>query len=320
MLFSLVIPIYNVEKYLERCVLSLLDQDLKASEYEIILVNDGTKDNSLAIAEKFESGNRNIKIISQDNKGLSGARNTGLKHATGKYVWFIDSDDKIVSNCLKGLYDFMEVGNLDVAHLGFTHFFNDGSETVYHPKSHPDGVVTGEKFFSEIQTVPTAWSFVHNRKNLIDNNLEFFEGIIHEDEEFLPRVMFFAKRVQTLDKLLYAYFENSSSIMGTKSLKSDLNKCIVLERFQFFIQSHTCSKRFVNGLNYRAFIIFQTMLMPSSFLTHSPKDQALILEKLKTSSFYPIAWKGSFNPKFILYKTLMNIDLKFYTSLRKFIK
>jgi glycosyltransferase involved in cell wall biosynthesis len=320
MLFSLVIPIYNVEKYLERCVNSVLNQDFPTSDYEIILVNDGTKDNSLAIAKKFESENGHIKVISQDNKGLSGARNTGLKQATGKYVWFIDSDDSIVNNCLKGLYEFMETGNLDIAHIGFTHYFNNGAETVYLPKSHPDGVVTGEKFFSEIQTAPTAWSFVHKRQYLTDNQLEFFEGIIHEDEEFLPRALFFAKRVQTYEKQLYAYFENSSSIMGTKSLKSDLNKYIVLQNFKTFIENHSCSESFINGLNFRAFIIFQTMLMPSNFLKHKPQDQALILEKLQHSYFYPIKWKGGFNPKFFLYKTLMNIDLKFYTSLRKFIK
>jgi len=320
MLFSLVIPIYNVEKYLERCVKSLLNQDLKTGEYEIILVNDGTKDNSLSIAKKFETENINIKVISQANKGLSGARNTGLKNAIGKYVWFIDSDDSIVNNCLKGLYDFLEAGNLDIAHIGFTHYFNDGSEKSYQPKLHPAGVVTGEKFFSEIHTVPTAWSFIHNRKSLTDNNLEFFEGIIHEDEEFLPRVMFYAKRVQSWSKQLYAYFENSSSIMGTKSLKSDLNKCVVLQNFQNFLQSHNCSPAFINGLNYRAFIIFQTILMPTNFLKHSQKDQALLFTRLKNSYFYPIRWSGPLNIKFFLYKQLMNIDLKFYTTLRKFIK
>ena len=320
MLFSLVIPIYNVERYLERCVKSLLDQDISTSEYEIILVNDGTKDNSLAIAQKLEKDNVNISVISQVNKGLSGARNTGLKNAIGKYVWFIDSDDSITGNCLKELYNFLEAGNLDIAHIGFTHYFNDGSEKTYHPKLHPAGVVTGEKFFSEIQTVPTAWSFVHKRKNLKDNDLDFFEGIIHEDEEFLPRVMFYATRVQSFDKQLYAYFENSSSIMGTKSLKSDLNKCIVLQNFHAFLQTHTCSHTFINGLNYRAFIIFQTMLMPSNFLKHSQKDQILILEKLKNSFFYPIRWTGPVNIKFLLYKKLMNIDLKIYTTLRKFIR
>jgi len=317
MLFSLVVPIYNVEKHLERCIQSLLNQDLEPDEYEIILVNDGSKDNSHEIAKNFEKNSTNIKVISQENKGLSGARNTGLKKASGKYVWFIDSDDSIVNNCLTELYGFLENGNLDIAHIGYTHFFNNGTEILYHPKSHPKGVVTGEIFFSEIQTVPTAWSFVHKRKNLTDNQLEFFEGIIHEDEEFLPRVMFYANRVQSLNKPLYEYFENSNSIMGTKSLKSDLNKCIVLHNFKNFVQSHACSDKFIEGLNYRAFIIFQTMLMPSNFLNHSQNDQELILEKLRSSYFYPVKWTGVFNIKFLLYKTLMNVDLKLYTTLRK---
>ena len=318
--FSLVIPIYNVEKYLERCIQSVLAQDLTTSQYEIILVNDGTKDNSLAIAQRYEKEYANIKVVSQANKGLSGARNTGLKLAVGKYIWFIDSDDSIAINCLNELYKFLEAENLDVLHIGFTHFFNNGDQTIYHPKAHSKGVVSGQQFFSALHTVPTAWSFIHNRKNLVDNNLEFFEGIIHEDEEFLPRLMFYAKRVQSLDKQFYAYFENLSSIMGTKSLKSDFNKIIVLENFKNFIETHNCSPAFVKAIKHRAFIIFQTMLLPVNFLKHKQKDQAIIIEKLKDSYFYPVAFQGGFNLKFLLYKILMNIDLKLYTTLRKYIK
>jgi glycosyltransferase involved in cell wall biosynthesis len=321
MLISLVVPVYNVEKYLERCIDSLLKQDVPKSDYEIILVNDGSKDGSGEMAENFSRIYENVSCISQENKGLSGARNTGLRHAKGKFVWYIDSDDSIEPNVLQGLIHFMETQNLDIAHIGFTHFFNDGTKTTYLPPVHRTGqAVSGQEFFCDVQTVPTAWSFVHKRQHLMDQKLLFFEGIIHEDEEFLPRVMYNAQKVASYPHLLYAYFQNAASIMGTKNLKSDLHKCIVLKNFQHFLEEKKCSGKFENQVRFRAFILFQTMLLPGNFLKHSPSDQELILSNLKNSFFYPITFIGPFQLKFFLYKVLMNIDLGLYTSLRKFLK
>src|SRR5690554_3713943 len=110
---SLIIPVYNVEKYLEKCLNSCMNQDISEEEYEIIIVNDGTKDSSLSIALKFEQKYKNIKVYSQENQGLSAARNKGLSLAKGEYVWFIDSDDWIKENCLKSITDKCFKENLD---------------------------------------------------------------------------------------------------------------------------------------------------------------------------------------------------------------
>jgi len=318
MLISLVVPVYNVEKYLVRCVTSLLDQDLEKTDYEIILVNDGSKDNSLAIAEALVLDNENVRLVSQQNKGLSGARNTGLKEATGTYVWFIDSDDCIAPSCLKGLTDFMAANHLDIAHIGFTHVFLNGNNTKYSPPVHPSGeAVSGESFFCDLHTVPTAWSFVHRRLYLVENGLSFFEGIIHEDEEFLPRALFFSQRVKTYNHPLYFYFENNASIMGTKNFRSDQNKCVVLGQFQAFLKGYNCSARFENKVRFRAFILFQTILNPSHFFSHSLEEQQELLGLLKNSGFYPVSYRGPFNPKFALYRWMMNIDLRLYSRIRK---
>ena len=103
MKISLIVPVYNVEKYIEKCLLSCLKQDIPQSDYEIIVVNDGSPDSSLAIAERIAAAATNIIIVSQKNGGLSAARNTGLKIAKGDYIWFIDSDDTIKENCLKSI-------------------------------------------------------------------------------------------------------------------------------------------------------------------------------------------------------------------------
>ena len=101
---SLIIPMYNVELYIEKCLNSCINQDLSADEYEIIIVNDGSKDNSLSIAESIAQKHNNVRIITQTNGGLSSARNTGLINSRGEYIWFIDSDDWIEPNVLKELY------------------------------------------------------------------------------------------------------------------------------------------------------------------------------------------------------------------------
>ena len=105
MKLSLIIPVYNVEQYIGRCLQSCLSQaNVTAEDYELVIVNDGTKDNSMQVVEEMTRGCTNITVINQHNQGLSMARNVGLKAAKGEYVWFIDSDDWIESNMIEELY------------------------------------------------------------------------------------------------------------------------------------------------------------------------------------------------------------------------
>ena len=107
---SVIIPVYNVEKYIEDCLNSVINQDLES--IEIICVNDGSTDNSQEILEKYLNKVKNMKMINQENKGLPDARNTGLKYATGKFVYFLDSDDMLKKNSLKDMYEFANCNNL----------------------------------------------------------------------------------------------------------------------------------------------------------------------------------------------------------------
>ena len=117
MLLSLILPTYNVEAYLGKCIEGCLNQNLPKSEYEIIIVIDGSPDHSIDVARRYQRSNDNIKIITRENGGLSAARNTGLKAANGEYVWFVDSDDSITENCLKEIYEEMVQYHLDVLWL-----------------------------------------------------------------------------------------------------------------------------------------------------------------------------------------------------------
>ena len=114
MKLSIIVPVYNVADFLTKCLESLLAQDLPQNEYEIIVVNDGSTDNSGEIAQQYADKYANIKLINQANQGLSGARNTGIKHAKGEHIQFVDSDDYIEENVLGGLMKQVEQEDLDV--------------------------------------------------------------------------------------------------------------------------------------------------------------------------------------------------------------
>lgn len=105
MLVSIIIPIYNVEQYIEQCFTSIYAQDISEDIFEVIAVNDGTPDNSMSIVKTIASQHKNLVIINQENQGLSVARNTGLDHAKGEYIWFVDSDDWLTKDSLSIVLD-----------------------------------------------------------------------------------------------------------------------------------------------------------------------------------------------------------------------
>ena len=111
---SFIVPVYNMEEYVGRCLNSLLNQDIPFTEYEIIVVNDGSTDSSLKILHEYAEKHANIRIVTQENKGLSAARNIGLREATGEYIWHIDSDDWIVENCASRLLELCKRDDLDM--------------------------------------------------------------------------------------------------------------------------------------------------------------------------------------------------------------
>ena len=128
---SIIVPVYNVENWLSRCASSLINQDLDKSEYEIIFVNDGSTDDSFEIAKKYSESYDNIILISQENKGLSAARNAGINKANGKYIWFVDSDDWIEPNIAGQLLKEAEDCGLDVLCFGLNIAFEDGRSNSF---------------------------------------------------------------------------------------------------------------------------------------------------------------------------------------------
>lgn len=223
MKLSLILPVYNVEQYLKRCLDSCLEQNLPQNEYEIIIVNDGSPDHSIDIANSYAEKYKCIKIITQKNGGLSSARNTGLKHAVGDYVWFIDSDDYIKKNCISGIYHEISNLNLDVLWIKWRNENELNKEIPLYDSTftHIDyNIYEGLDFMDEVMGIYYfAWSFVFSRAFLMKHELLFQEGLYYEDSEFAYRALPLISRIKLYDKVCYTYKIRQGSIAQTFSKK-----------------------------------------------------------------------------------------------------
>lgn len=247
-ILSIVIPVYNVAAYLEKCVHSCFDQNVDKKLYEIILVNDGSTDNSLELCKKLQIQYPDINIVSQKNKGLSGARNTGLNHSKGKYIWFVDSDDWIRTNCLTSIFKKLSA-EVDIIWLGHDVWHLGKSTKTYVPQevSNP---ITGEDFFiNYLKNQFYIWKFIYHRDFLLTNHLTFFEGILYEDLEFTPRALLHAKKCITIPEICYHYLVREGSIANHIKAKNIEHRFIILNKLADLIDAENMSKPYKNAIS-----------------------------------------------------------------------
>ena len=229
MKLSIIVPVYNVAAYLRKCVDSLLVQDI--SDYEIILVDDGSPDECPEICDQYVAQYPNIKVVHQANAGLSAARNSGIKAAQGDYILFVDSDDYLQPNVLGALLEQVEREQLDVLRFDYQNVrqAEDGQYEVFQPNKYPHqvdtrrDVVDGETYLDERMGYACyACQFVINR----ELTGTFTPGIHFEDTEWLPRMMLKTKRVNSTPLVVYNYLVRQGSITQTQGDKKKLRKNI----------------------------------------------------------------------------------------------
>ena len=215
--FSIIIPVYNVEKYLEKCLDSIKNQTYK--DYEVIIVNDGTKDNSMDIAKKYD-----FKIINQKNQGLSAARNTGVKNATGAYLLFVDSDDYLEKDLLKELNKSLK-NNPDLVRFQIKEIYEDGKEINYPEEEFQNkSGVEAFSIISKYHFVENAWAYLYKKTFYEKNKFKFKEGTIHEDFGIVPLIIMKANKVNSINYLGYNYLQRSGSIMSQKNYEKTKKK------------------------------------------------------------------------------------------------
>lgn len=222
MKISVIIPVFNIEDYIDTCVSSLSSQVF--NHLEIILVNDGSKDGSLQKLHQWKEKDDRIKIIDKENGGLSSARNAGFESATGDYILYVDGDDWLAGNAIETITKYLNThGEIDMLCFDYYAYYDDNHKKLISFNA-PSEILDGLSFFKKSTFKMTAWSKVYRRSFLETVNLKFLEGRLHEDLSYTIPLCLCAKRVGHINKPLYYYRQNrDGSIMKTVSYKNVLD-------------------------------------------------------------------------------------------------
>lgn len=217
---SIIVPVYNVEHELSRCVDSILNQSY--TNIEVILVDDGSTDRCPSICDAFVMKDRRVRVIHKPNGGLSSARNAGLREASGEWILYVDSDDYILNDSCERLIAVGAKYDCDIVSADAIREFNGGREYMVHG-SLADGKCYPSRDFIIKTVKPCEWYApacfnLYKRSFLIENNLFFVEGLLHEDMEMQPRVFLAAKTVAYCAYPFYRYVDRASSIMNASKV------------------------------------------------------------------------------------------------------
>lgn len=229
--YSFIVPVYNTEKFLKKCLDSLVNQTYK--DFEIIVVNDGSTDKSSNIISKYQKKYKNIIVIDKENEGLSMARNRGVQKSSGKYIIFVDSDD-YVSNKLLEEVD-KKIDDSDI--LRFQIATEDEEYTKIN-EYHEEGFESmcgydAFKYLSSYHFVEPAWCYVIRRDYYIENKFSFKKDVYHEDFGLIPHVIYKARKVKSIDFIGYYYIQRNGSIMNNNDYKKTVKKAFdMLEQYK----------------------------------------------------------------------------------------
>ena len=325
-IISVIVPIYNVEKYLSKCLDTILAQTF--SNIEIICVNDGSTDNSRKILAQYAQKDSRIKIVDKKNGGLSSARNAGMKVAQGEYYSFIDSDDWIDETMLEKLYNSMVALDTDIS-ICAVHQFDETRQELDDSNPYYTLGFFDESFdnraFSYVDTKPflldvcvMAWNKLYRKSFIEECQVEFPEGLIFEDGPFFFSIFFKTKKVSIVRDFLYYYRINRSGSIIQKAGKKFLNVIDVVELMYSKIKE-------IPDFEDVKYIFFRKKVEDFiyRFENLNPKYRKAFAKKLKQSSltneklFPSTMVKGSFGYNYFLFKNLKTGSVLFY-DLQKF--
>lgn len=205
--FSIIVPIYNIEEYVGKCIHSLLNQTYK--NFEIIAVNDSSTDNSLRVLENIND--KRIKIFSKINGGLSSARNYGISKSTGDYIWFLDGDDYLEIKSLETLKKIIDNNYPDIICFPFYNDYANKKRAVI------DRIEWGNEELYPLITV-SACTKIYKLSFFLENKFKFKEGILFEDLELIPDIMTSTKNIKFSNEILYNYVQRKGSIIRSSNI------------------------------------------------------------------------------------------------------
>jgi glycosyltransferase involved in cell wall biosynthesis len=284
MKFTIIIPIYNAEKYLEQALKSVVNQTY--SDWELICINDGSTDSSAQIVDRFSKTDNRILTVNQQNSGQGIARNRGIELASGDYILFLDADDWLEINTLETLNKIIEQNSADLVIFEKDEYFEDTAQFVRRDmlriseaaskikllKTKPFAIETHRNYTAKelystfFYSIPYTWDKAYSRNFLITNNIRYEQGKLSEDTGFYLQTMLLAKNIVYSDKYLYHYRNHSTNITKTASEK----------HFSIFFRIKTIrnllEKHSVQNALYANYQYFALWLCCTSFSATSGKE------------------------------------------------
>lgn len=286
---SIIVPIYNVEKYIRTCIESIFNQGLSDDDFELILVNDGTPDNSMEIISDIIEGHNNIIIIEQENQGLSVARNNGIKKANGDYILFVDSDDLLFENNLFKLLSITANYDADLVVADFIEMNNDMILKKNKIKSAEIKITekTGETLFLEDLTPHDChvWHTLYKHSFLLENNISFCPGIYYEDIPFTHECYLKAKKCLRAYCPIYIYRKgNTMAITANFNLRSGKDFCTTIAMIWDMAKNKNLSPKVVTKLKENVYISFSVLIYCIAHDIHHKSERKAILNHIKRTA------------------------------------
>lgn len=283
---SIIVPVYNVEKYIRSCMESIFRQGLSDDEFEVIVINDGTPDKSMDIIAEFVKTHTNIRVFNQTNQGLSIARNIGLNNAVGEYIAFLDSDDILIDNSLSLLLGKALNSKADLIVANYIEMNSD----IIPPTSivNNENIIVNEKTGYELlleELNPNdchVWHTLYLKEFLVNNNISFIPRIKYEDIPFTHDCYLKAKKCLRIQYPMYIYrLNNTNSITSNFSKKSGMDLCIVINYLRELTKDTNYSPEVIKKIKQDAYATFSILTYCMVHDIHSQKDRLEVLRNIK---------------------------------------
>ena len=316
-LLSVIVPVYNTEKYIEKCLKSISNQTMK--NIEILIINDGSEDNSETVIKHWIEKNKqvNVKYFKKENGGLSDARNYGIQFANGKYIAFVDSDDYIDDNLFENLEQYM---NNDIDLIKFKMKTVDDKGNILEKI---DGPVfeecTGEEAFKKLCTedrfIDPACLYLYRRDFFLSNNFKYRVGTYHEDFGLTPLIIINAKSFVSTNECGYNYLQRNDSITGTKNIKKEIKKANdVLKHYDNMLEQLDTYNISINTKDLVKRYYTNTVILKSKELLENEKIFKKYEIELKKRKVYKNI--KPYNLKQIIKRLILKFSIKQYLRMR----
>ncbi len=291
---SIVTTLYKSAPYMRKCIDSLLQQDISPSRYEIILVNDGSPDNSKEIADEYAAKYSNIRVFSHENIGLAGARNTGLQNARGEYICFVDPDDYILENSFAALLAQMRSENLDVLRFNYQ-MVDENYNIVIKPENaanidYSACVMSGKDFLlKRLEFACFVWSYIFRTAVIRENHIQFIQGDYFDDTMWLPQVISAADRINSTDFCRYYYLQRQGSLVYTVTSEDTIRKVegqmvLVKKLYERSLEVDSQS-----AVWYQAMYSKSVLSLLSSVAVQSYSEAKKYISRLKDIHVFPLS-------------------------------